>query len=558
MPPSTAKILTKLEATRLNYGSGQAEIKLRLLTQLETRYLHTSTQVLRLHEHLCFLRAYPDSSLVHARVVRLLKNFTARPDFQRQQMTLSDTGIAGTIIRYRFFWPTARWLAAHWPAQLEIDWESVDEPARLSAAVPLLVTPLEANWLRLRQDDPHRSLSLLSGTHVTDATFFIKAVEAIPGDHVTREAFFDGLDTPFLLRPGFNTPSRTRAHYALAPVVFLRSQPPRDRRPDLLAELKHPPRAVRSISIHEGQTLIGLAREAMVTRERDLDNFAYGDPRDVRLVDDGEGLQWAVIGTLPERRPLLRATYGMLALRNGVPVGYVGVDALFRSADLSFNMFPTFRGGEAAYVFARTLAALVPIFGPRSFTIEPYQLGHHNDEAIESGAWWFYYKLGFRPRNTQIRELAREELARMRTNPRHRSSKATLRRLAQDYLYLETPGTRAPYWPCLADFGMKIATHLATIAPVDRNGALSSCLEEIQPVLGNWLPSTAKAAVRHAWKNWSAIVSLIPAIQRWSPAERRDLARIISAKGGRRDSDYLALFDSHPKLGRVLREFTRA
>lgn len=558
MPPSPSTILRKLEATRLNYGPGQAKIKFRLLTALEKTFLNSSAQVLRLHEHLCFLRAYPDNALVHGRVIRLLKGFARRADFRRQQIALFDTGIAATVIHYRFFWPTARWLAARWPGQLEIDWQSVDEPERLSAALPVLATPLEANWLRLRQGDPRKALARLSGTHATDATFFVKAVEAMPGDHVTREIFFDGLDTPFLLRPGADTPSRTRAHYGSAPVAFLHFQPPRRHRPDLRAELKRPPRAVRSVSIREGQNLIDLAQGAMVTRERDLDNFAYGDPRDVRLVDDGDGLQWAVIGTLPERRPLLRATYGMLTMRNGVPIGYVGVDALFRTADLSFNTFPTFRGGEAAYLFARTLAALGPIFGPRAYTIEPYQLGRHNDEAIESGAWWFYYKLGFRPRSAKIRGLASEELARMRVNPRHRSSQATLRRLAQDYLYLETRGARAPYWPRVADFGKNIAVHLAAIAAVDRDGALSSCMEEINSVIGAWRPTRATAAVHYAWKHWSAIVSLLPDIRHWSAADRRDLARIILAKGGRRDSDYLALFDSHPKLGRALRNFTRA
>ncbi len=558
MPPSASTILRKLEATRLNYGPKQAAIKLRLVTALGKTFLNTPAQVLRFHEHLCFLRAYPDNARLHARVVRLLNNFSARADLKRQRVALADTGIAGTTVHYRFFWPTARWLAARWPGQLEIDWENVDEPERLSAALPIVVTPLEANWLRLRQRDPRRSLSWLSGSQVTDARFFIKAVEAMPGDHVTREAFFDGLDTPFLLRPGARTPSRSLAHYLRAPVVFLRSHPPRLHRPDLRAELKRPPHTVRRVSIQEGRTLIDLAQAAMVTRERDLDNFAYGDDRDVRLVDDGDGLQWAVIGTLPERRPLLRATYGMLTLRNGVPVGYVGVDALFRCADLSFNTFPTFRGAEAAYVFARTLAALGPIFGPQSFTIEPYQLGNHNDEAIESGAWWFYYKLGFRPRNAKIRKLAREELKRIRISPRHRSSQGTLRLLAQDYLYLETAGTHAPYWPHLADFGKAIATHLATVPAVDRDGALNSCLKEIESTLSAWRPFRANLAVHHAWKNWAAIVSLIPGIRRWSMAERRALARIIAAKGGRRDSDYLALFDSHAKLGHALRRLTRA
>lgn len=103
MPPSASTILRKLEATRLNYGPGQAEIKFRLITALEKTFLNTSAQVLRLHEHLGFLRAYPDNALVHGRVIRLLKGFAARRDFRRQQIALFDTGIAGTVIHYRFF-----------------------------------------------------------------------------------------------------------------------------------------------------------------------------------------------------------------------------------------------------------------------------------------------------------------------------------------------------------------------------------------------------------------------------------------------------------------------
>ena len=61
-------------------------------------------------------------------------------------------------------------------------------------------------------------------------------------------------------------------------------------------------------------------------------------------------------------------------------------------------------GGERSWLlpllFApRLLAARAHLFGTRSFSIEPYQLGKNNDEGIASGAWWFYAKLGFRPRS---------------------------------------------------------------------------------------------------------------------------------------------------------------
>jgi len=45
----------------------------------------------------------------------------------------------------------------------------------------------------------------------------------------------------------------------------------------------------------------------------------------------------------------------------------------------------------------RASAALpVPPDGTTCVSVYPYQLGHDNDEAIESGAFWFYRKLGFR------------------------------------------------------------------------------------------------------------------------------------------------------------------
>ncbi|MET0644555.1 MAG: hypothetical protein ABWZ17_09275 [Candidatus Binatia bacterium] len=557
MPQSPLTILQELETTRLEYGPGRATIKISLLTVLERTPLRTAEEILRLHEHLCFLRAYPDDGGVLAQVVRMLERFSQRADLHRHRADLADTGICGTVIHYPFFWPTARWIVERWPTLFYIDWRNVENHQRLATALSLLVPFLESNWLRAREPEPREAIKILCGSRTTDGVFYVSRVEMMPGNDVTREAFFDGLDTPLLLRPGRGTPCRTLACYERSPIVF-RKAPPDRSRPDLLLELARPPRSVRAVSAREGQRLIDLARESMVTRERDLDNFAYGDARDVRVVDDGDGLQWAVIGTLPARRPVLRATYGLLTLRNGVPIGYVGVDALFKCADLSYNTFQSFRGGEAAFVFARTLAATAWLFGSQSFTLEPYQLGHRNDEGIESGAWWFYYKLGFRPRNPGARRLARREVRRMKTRPRHRSSKKTLQRLAEDYLYFETAGARAPFWPRVADLGAKTAEHLAGLAAADRETALRLCLEETRRLLNAPPSARAPAEVHAAWKNWSPIISILPDIERWSREERVNLAKVISAKGGRRDSDYLALFDKHPLLGPALRRLTRA
>jgi len=57
-------------------------------------------------------------------------------------------------------------------------------------------------------------------------------------------------------------------------------------------------------------------------------------------------------------------------------------------------------------------------------------LGHENEEAIESGSFWFYYKLGFRPESPEAARLAERELQKIVARPGYRTSPATLRKLA--------------------------------------------------------------------------------------------------------------------------------
>jgi hypothetical protein len=65
-----------------------------------------------------------------------------------------------------------------------------------------------------------------------------------------------------------------------------------------------------------------------------------------------------------------------------------------------------------------------------SFLVDPYQLGHENEEAIESGSFWFYYKLGFRQESPEAELVAERELRRIATDAAYRTRPSTLRKLA--------------------------------------------------------------------------------------------------------------------------------
>ena len=432
-------------------------------------------------------------------------------------------------------------------------------PDALEAWLPLLAHEGEVPGLDEIDYGLKGWLARMKAADEADGAFVARSLAArLAPDDFLFERVHDGLEPPYRLRGDATTPSRTRDEWPAETIHFQRE--PFAGRPELSIAAAAPPRSVRALSESEGVRAIELATSCMVTRSRDLDVFAWGDPRDVRHVDCGDGLTFLMIGALPERRLLLESVYGFLTLKNGLPVGYVLTSALYRSAELAFNVFDTFRGAEAGPVYGKVIGMTRALFGTDTFTIFPYQLGDGNDEAIESGAWWFYEKLGFRPRSRAARVILQRELARMKRNQRHRSSAATLRKLATHNLYWSLGSHRVDIigeLP-LPNAGIAATQLMAKRFAGDRARAAETCEREAAARLG--VPSFTgwSAAERHAWRRWAPLVTLLPDVAMWTPAQRATAVDVIRAKGGPREDAFVRAFDAHPKLGAALATLLRS
>jgi len=310
-------------------------------------------------------------------------------------------------IDMQFSWDMARWLVRRFPGTATIDWEDWEDNERLATALTPLIP-------ELRERIVDANVPVLDYAKAKSLEWFV--------DHL-QQVTYDLLGLWIL----WKFPDEfSRAHMRRTPreLFFDKTIIPR-RDVSIERELAAPPLPTRKLSKDEGEAALDMARAALAIRYRELYVPTFGDPSTVISADAGRGLEIVLFGILPEKRLPVRAGYAPFFFRNGVPVGYGDAFLLGKRIEVSFNIFPPFREGESAWTFARLLKLYQQLFGSTEFTIDPYQVGLGNEEAIQSGAFWFYRKLGFRPSDPKIERLARAEERRKR-----RSSAATLRKLA--------------------------------------------------------------------------------------------------------------------------------
>jgi len=123
------RLLTGLETVKSRFDSNSAGLTAKLLSQLSRLELDPH-QVIRFHECLLFLRAFPNAPSLVPRVENLLNTFHQRLEKLRvlnADMSLFDdfdtSGIAGTVMQDTLSFDVAQWLTRRIPRNVEIAWD---------------------------------------------------------------------------------------------------------------------------------------------------------------------------------------------------------------------------------------------------------------------------------------------------------------------------------------------------------------------------------------------------------------------------------------------------
>jgi hypothetical protein len=417
-------LLPRLEACKGKFGAGAAREVLALLKRVERTRFRDPQELIQLHEVVMFLRAYPQSAQVLRHADRILFSFGERlRGMPREDFEYSDvSGIAGTGLTTNFSYPFAKSLAERHAGSVHIDWEQYQNADRLGPILARLIPESFEDWAVTPHPDWQRWYEKSGGTLL----WLLRGVTPV---------VYDLLELPIRWELSNSAASRSRARIA-APKIFYHDGPFLARKDvSIESELAAPKIAVERLPRAAAKRIIDVIIDASAVRYRELYGFLYPDAAHVYHSDLGRGMDFYFFGVARKWRLPKRDYSGGMYFKNGVPVGYVEVlwprQPKGGRMEVGFNLYYTFRQGETAWLYARLLKLYRERYRVTSFLVDPYQLGHENEEAIESGSFWFYYKLGFRPESPEVARLADRELNKIATRPGYRTPPAMLRRLAK-------------------------------------------------------------------------------------------------------------------------------
>ena len=529
--PSVRAVLRQLRVSRARFDARAAAVCRDALDRISGTPLRTVRQLLDYHDDLLFLCAFPHSLESRRAAIQQLNTFALRWRGLREiQRRAAGSGIAGTVSRPPISWPVAEaWIPQE---DIDIEWDDLTDASAFDALVGELLGVVERESYESGDYTTREWIALASRPGERAAAWLVREASTRTPPRFLEA--WDAAQVPLRWALGDSPRSTTHARHRLTPVLrqsFRRLEQP------LAAHVAIPLEDVRLLTPARAAPIIELARSALAVRGREVHAMNHPNGAEVYLVDLGEGVRLALIGVAPEQRLSLEANYGYLLMSNGVPIGYGGVSPLYRQANTGINVFDAFRGSEATFLWGQTLRAFRSLFGVRRFVINGYQFGAGNSEAIASGAYWFYYRLGFRPGLAEDADLAEQEAARLRRHPATRTSAAVLRRLARGDLHLDLADFDASDYfeeSLLSRIGAVVARRIAaSAAPSHRDGEAALVDDTVRALGIGRVPAVARRTLARL-----APVAALLDLERWSEAERRSLGAWLQLKGDAQERDF--------------------
>ena len=573
--PSSRSLLRELSARP------DPDRTLALLSQL-SRVKLPAAQLSEYHELLLFYKAHPRSRQMREFCEQELLRFHGRVRAlnKYEYAKLDQSGIVGTRLYYPYDEPMAEWLRGRCGEQIDVDWDAYDarDDDPLGSWLPLLMERTEGDALDSSELSTRALIAAARGTR-NSLEWILERFGAVFPDRNLRQELYNPMQIALAMTLTPPGPSRTLWDDGEPNKLFLwdpeaarptksRSRPKgSDAKFDLVREIKRPIRIPAPVSPQRGRELLDLVMGTLLVRLRELYPCTHGNPAEVYDIPLERGIRIIWFFMTPGMRLPLEAGWGCLILKNNVPIGYGAGGMVAEQSEISINIFDTFRGGEAAWLYAQYARICYHWCRAPWLVTRKWQLGGEgNYEGIESGSYWFYDKLGFCSTAAKLRKLADAERRKIvrpqgsrsrlsRTAKKgYRSPVSVLNRLAEADMVMSMHGRPASEYEetPLERAGLAATRVIAQQFGAKRKGLETRVLKTMKDRFGLSFEGWTKDE-RSRFAQISLIMLAIPGFERWPVAERRKLFALARAKGSLREADYAKRIPENPKFWKAIR-----
>jgi len=556
---NVARLLDRLDQARSEIGTTNERNIVRALTAAgRARFGSDAQSLIRFHDLLLFFRAFPPGPNLLRLAESLLQTFEPRvqamlaaggdaDDFAPEEVV----GIAGTVVEATFSYPMVCWLVERHPESLSIQWDDYERETQRAVIWPRFFPLMEEDSLT-EANVPYLDWLKAARGRQDELPWLVRQFQRLRIGEKEKAALYDSLEIMVRWNMSGSRASRTLARKPVRQFFFHREPLIQRRQVSLAEEFAKPRLPIKVLSRRDAERTLDLVKEATGVRYRELYGTANADPAWVVQANPGRGVEIYFWGLAPEKRLPLRAYLAGFTVKNGVPINYVECISLFDWTEIGFNTFPAYRDGETAWIYAQHLRLLRQLHGVNAISVYPYQIGDGNEEAIASGAFWFYRKMGFRSMSAELEKLAQAEGKKVQANPRYRTSARILRRLSKAHVVYELPDAERGAWDSFAmrNIGFAVQKHMARDFGGDAEAMRKAAVARLARIIGVD-PKKLKPQGQVAFEDFATVLNLVPNLDGWPSDDKDALRQIIAAKAGRTEQRYQNLLQKHRRL-RVL------
>ena len=521
------KLVSQLFSVRNSYGKKNSSRKLYLLKAIGKEKLTSKKEVELFHSVLLFLIAYPDNQAVYKRSSIFLQQLHLYiKSHKKLRDGLYNSGITNTQLCAAYSFEMVKWMRANYKENIRIQSFEANE-AQIQAILSVVMPKVESE---IMQDGNAGWRSWLKQSMKKEEDLLDRLIAIFDETDIRPEvkdelwsAIGINIEIDFTTPGGLPDP--------LFIPYFHRS---------LIKKKKWPPiRGMNSSKVHldkEGsEKIIECSRMILVRHLREIDPITFTSAELISYYPLPRGLSIALMGMVPARRHPIDSYIGYTVFKNGWPVAYAASWVLFDSARIGLNIFPAYRGGESQYIFEQVLKIHQSVYRLKRFSTDPYQVGKDNSDGIHSGAFWIYYRAGFRPVREEQKKIAEAEARKIRSVKGYRTPATVLKKLAESRLELKLDKKAVQF--DVTDLSRAYAAILKDRYDNKRKPAEELAAKKLASILQ--IKNYGEVNLQYVLKNWSILLLNNEKELRRNSGLKKILKKLFELKAGGSEEEYI-------------------